>query len=104
MFTYLRVSCLIRFYPLKKYYHRYFQHDHMKPFDFLPYKDELKLIQKVIKQMPGKQTCLKESIIVHLLFKKKGLYIPLYLGVNTESEFLAHAWYDENSSNGYSQI
>src|SRR5210317_1347483 len=66
MFTYLKVSCLIRFYPLKKYYHRYFQHDNMKPFDFQPYNDELKLIQKVIKRMPGKHTCLKESIVVHL--------------------------------------
>lgn len=104
MATYLKVSCLIRFCPLRKYYHRYFQHDHMKPFDFLPYKDELKLIQKVIKQMPGKHTCLKESIVVHLSFKKKGLFIPLYLGVNTEGDFLAHAWYDQNSSNGYSQL
>jgi len=76
----------------------------MKPFNFLPYKDELKLILKVIKHMPGQHTCLKESIIVHLFFKKKGLNIPLYLGVSTEEEFLAHAWYDQNSSKGYSQL
>ena len=102
--TYFRVSCLIRCYPLRKYYHRYFMHDNSKPFDFLPYKDELKLIQKVIKHMPGKHTCLKESIIVHLSFKRKGLNIPLYLGVSTEKELLAHAWYDQNSSTGYSQL
>ena len=102
--TYFRVSWLIRYYPLKKYYNKYFLHDSKEFFDFMPYIDELKLIQKVIKHMPGKHTCLKESIIVHLSFKKKGLYIPLYLGVNTEKEFLAHAWYDQNSSMGYSQL
>jgi len=102
--TYFRVSWLIRYYPLRKYYDKYFQHDKKEFFDFMPYRAELKLIQKVIKHMPGKHTCLKESIIVHLSFKKKGLYIPLYLGVNTEKEFLAHAWYDQNSSKGYSQL
>jgi len=102
--TYLQVSCLIRCYPLKKYYHKYFIHDNSESFDFLPYKDDLDLIKKVIKHMPGKHTCLKESIIVHLSFKRKGLHIPLYLGVSTENEFLAHAWYDQKSSKGYNQL
>lgn len=102
--SYLRVSWLIRCYPLRKYYHKYFVHDITEPFDFSPYRNEIILIKKVIKQMPGKHTCLKESIIVHLLFKKKGLDIPLYLGVSTEKEFLAHAWYDKVSSNGYNQV
>jgi len=102
--TYLRVSCLVRCYPLRKYYHKFFLHDSRKPFDFAPYRKDLSLIKKVIKHMPGKHTCLKESIIVHLCFKRKGLNIPLYLGVNTENEFLAHAWYDQLSSNGYNQV
>lgn len=102
--TYFRVSWLVRYYPLRKYYNKYFLHDNKEYFDFMPYRDELKLIQKIIKRMPGKHTCLKESIIVHLCFKKKGLDIPLYLGVNTENEFLAHAWYDQHSSKGYSQL
>ena len=102
--TYLQVSWLIRCYPLRKYYHKYFLHDNIKPFDFAPYRNELTLIKKVIKQMPGKHTCLKESIIVHLYFKRKGLNIPLYLGVSTENEFLAHAWYDQSSSKGYNQL
>ena len=101
---YLRVSCLIRCLPLRKYYDRYFHQAHMKPFDFSPYKDELKLILMVIRHMPGKHTCLKESITVYLYFRRKGLNVPLYLGVNTEKEFLAHAWYDQNSSKGYSQL
>ena len=104
MISYLQVSCLVRCYPLRKYYHKYFQHDNVKPFDFVPYRNDLNLIKKVIKYMPGKHTCLKESIIVHLAFKRKGLNIPLYLGVSTENEFLAHAWYDQISSNGYSQL
>ena len=102
--SYLHVSWLIRCYPLKKYYHKYFQHDNSEPFDFEPYKNDLALVNKVIKYMPGKHTCLKESIIVHLYFKRKGLYIPLYLGVSTENEFLAHAWYDPVKSNGYNQV
>lgn len=54
--------------------------------------------------MPGKQTCLKESIIVHLCFKRKKLNVPLYLGVSTKNEFQAHAWYDQIGSNGYNQL
>jgi len=102
--TYVRVSWLIRFYPLRKYYHNYFMHDIKEPFDFMPYKNELALIKRVIRHLPGKHTCLKESIIVHLRFKNKGLYIPLYLGVSTEKEFLAHAWYDQAGSKGYNQV
>lgn len=102
--SYMRVSWLVRFYPLKKYYHKYFAHDVTEPFDFAPYREDLTLIKKVIKHMPGKHTCLKESIVVFLHFHKKGLNIPLYLGVNTENEFLAHAWYDQVSSNGYKQL
>jgi hypothetical protein len=102
--TYLRVSCLVRCCPLKKYYHRFFMHDNIKPFDFAPYRDDLNLINKVIKRMPGKHTCLKESIIVHLYFRRKKLNIPLYLGVSTKNEFQAHAWYDQNRSGGYNQL
>ena len=102
--TYLRVSWLIRFYPLRKYYNKYFRNDNNELFDFIPYRNELNLIQKVIKHMPGKHTCLKESIVVHLSFKRKGLNVPIYLGVSTENEFLAHAWYDQKSSKGYSQL
>lgn len=104
IFTYIRVSFLIRFYPLRKYHHKYFQHDQLNPFDFAPFADELKLVQKVIKHMPGKHTCLKESIIVHLHFKKKGIEVPIFLGVNKENELTAHAWYDELGSGGYSQL
>ncbi len=68
----------------------------MEPVDLTPYRNDIKLIQKVIMQLPGKQTCLKESIIVHLFMKQKGVYLPLYLGVNTENEFKAHAWYGQN--------
>ena len=101
---YLRVSCLIRCYPLRKYYARYFQHDHSEPFDLSPYRKDLQLIQKVLKHMPGQYTCLKESLVVHLFFKKKGLDIPLYLGVNTKDEFQAHAWYDQDSSKGFDRL
>jgi hypothetical protein len=101
---YLQVSRLVRCYPLRKYFNKYFLHDNIKPFDFAPYRNELSLIKKVIKHMPGKHTCLKESLIVHLSFKRKGLNIPLYLGVSTENEFLAHAWYDQISSNGYNRL
>lgn len=104
MLLYLRVSCLVRCYPLRKYYHKFFVHDHAKPIDLAPYREEIILINKVIKHMPGKHTCLKESIIVHLFFRRKKLNIPLYLGVSTKNEFQAHAWYDQNRSNGYNQL
>lgn len=102
--AYIKISWVIRVYPLRKYYHKYFQHGNMKPFDFRPYENELKLIQKVIKHMPGKRTCLKESLTVFLFFKSKGFHIPLYLGVSTKNEFQAHAWYDQNSSKGFDAL
>lgn len=101
---YFRVSCLIRCFHLSKYYHKYFLHDHTAPFDFTPLLKDLNLVRRVIKQMPGTPSCLKESIIVHRYFKRKGFYIPLYLGVSTEKEFLAHAWYDHRGSKGYHQV
>ena len=104
MMSYIRVSWQVRYYPLRKYYHKYFAHDVAEPFDFVPYREDLILIKKVIKHMPGKHTCLKESIVVFLHFQRKGLNIPLYLGVNTENEFQAHAWYDQGGSNGYKQL
>lgn len=101
---YLKVSWLIRYYPLRKYYNTYFLHDHIHPFDFAPYKKELNLVRKVIKHMPGNHTCLKESIIVHEFFKRKGLNVPIYLGVKTENGFLAHAWYDQSCSHGFNRV
>ena len=101
---YSRVSWLVRWYPLRKYYKKYFVHKNVEPFDFGPYRKELTLIKKVIKHLPGKHTCLKESIIVHLFFKKRGPAIPLYLGVSTQNEFLAHAWYEPEGSHGYKQV
>jgi hypothetical protein len=102
--AYMQISCLIRCYPLRKYYSRYFLHDNSKTFDFAPYRKDLKLIRKVIKHMPGKHTCLKESLVVFLFFKRKGFHIPLYLGVSKKDEFQAHAWYDQNGSNGFDAL
>ena len=98
---YTRVSFLIRFSSLRKYYDRFFRNEGREPFDFLPYTDDLKLIKKVIRRLPGKYTCLKESLVVFLYFNRQGIQIPLYLGVSTKEEFRAHAWYDENNSNGF---
>jgi len=101
---YIRVSWLIKCYPLKKYHDKYFKNDDKQPVDLKPYQNEIRLIRKVIKQLPGKQTCLKESIVVHLFFIRKGINIPIYLGVNTKDDFLAHAWYDEKHSIGYNKV
>ena len=102
--AYLRVSCLIKCFTLRKYYGRYFIHDSSGPFDFSPFRKEINLIRKVIKYLPGKHSCLKESLVVFLFFKRKGLHIPLYLGVSTKNEFLAHAWYDRNNSKGFDAL
>ena len=104
IFIYLKVSCLIKCYPLKKYHSKYFQNVDKKPVDLKPYKNEIRLIRKVIMQLHGKQTCLKESIVVHLFFKRKGICVPIYLGVSTDDNFLAHAWYDKEHSVGYYKV
>ena len=74
------------------------------PVDLTAYRNDIRLIRKVIMQLPGKQTCLKESIIVHLFFKRKGINIPIHLGVSTKDDFLAHAWYDQDYSMGYQKL
>ena len=78
--------------------------DKEEPIDLMPYKKDITLIKKVIRNLPGRHTCLKESIIVHLFFKPRGINIPLFLGVITKDEFVAHAWYDINNSTGYNQL
>lgn len=104
VFIYLKVSCLIKCYPLKKYHSKYFEKNDNKPVDLKPYQSEIKLIRKVIMQLPGKPTCLIESFVVYLFFKRKGVKIPIYLGVNTKDDFLAHAWYNEKHSGGYTKV
>lgn len=102
--AYLKISCLIRCYPLKRYYGKYFLHNQKEPFDFSPYRKDLKLIRKVIQHLPGKHSCLIESLVVFLFFQRKGLHIPLYLGVSTKNEFQAHAWYEKHDSNGFAAL
>ena len=101
---YIKVSCIIKCIPLRKYYYKFFQYSNEKPVDLTLYKQDIRLILRVIKQLPGSQTCLKESIIVHLFFRRKGIKIPIYLGVNTKHEFSAHAWYNPSGASEYIEI
>lgn len=102
--AYLKISCLIRCFPLRKYYAKYFLHLQSEPFDFTPFRKDLKLIRKVIQRLPGKHSCLKESLVVFLFFQRKGFQVPIYLGVSTKNEFLAHAWYEQDDSNGFEAL
>lgn len=97
----MKVSYLIKCYPLKKYYSKYYQNEDKELVNLKSYKNDIKLIHKVIMQLPGKQTCLIESIVVHLFFRRNGNNIPIYMGVRTKDDFLAHAWYDEKHAMGY---
>lgn len=54
--------------------------------------------------MPGTHTCLKESIIVHLYLRKKGIILPINLGISTKNDLKAHAWYDNNEVNDFNKI
>lgn len=104
IFLYLKVSYIVRCIPLKKYHHKFFQYSNEKPADLTLYKQDIRLILKVIKQLPGSQTCLKESIVVHLFFRRKGIKIPIYLGVSTKHQFSAHAWYNPSGASDYIEI
>ena len=101
---YFRVSLITRILPLRMYYRRYFQKSIDQSFDLIKYKKTINRIRKVLCNLPGKHSCLIECIVVHLYFKRRGIYVPLYLGVSKENGFKAHAWYDPENSTSFSQL
>ena len=88
-------------FPLKKNYNRYFDPAGQQPIDLLLYKSIINLIQMVPSHLPGRPSCLLESIVLHLYFRTKGIYIPAYLGINKKDGFFAHKWNNENQSYDY---
>lgn len=101
---YIRVTCMTRLLPIRFYYKRYFNQRENETIDLLEHEEKLSRIRKTLCNLPGRYTCLKECIVVHLYFKRHGIYVPLYLGVNVENGFKAHAWYDPEKSNSFCQV
>lgn len=101
---YFRASYIIRFVRLKKYYHWFSTSESDYNIDLTPHNESIQLIKKTIKRLPGPHTCLKECIVVHLYLSKKGIKVPIHLGINTENGLKAHAWYGPNASKGFNQL
>ena len=103
-FLKFKVDFILRFVPLKKYLFKYFENTNNLNQDLFLDPNEIKLIKRVLKNLPGGHTCLNESIIVHLYFKRKSIYVPLLLGINTNNNIQAHAWYCSYEALGYNQF
>ena len=99
IFLYVKVSYIVKFVPLRKYYHKFFSHGDAQSLDLSKHRDKIRLIKKMMSILPGMHTCLKECIVVHLYFRKYDIYVPIYIGVNTSNGFLAHAWYETYETN-----
>jgi len=99
-----RVFIIIRFIPLRKYFYSYFNTKNDKPINLEPYKKDICLIKRVLKNLPIRHICLNESIIVHLYLKRIGIIVPIFLGIAKNSGINAHAWYYSSEENNFNQF
>jgi hypothetical protein len=58
----------------------------------------------VLQHLESEHSCLKESIIVHLYFRRKGISLPIRLGVKIDGTLIAHAWIDGLESNDFFKL
>ena len=75
----VKVSLIIKLIPLRYYLYKYFSTLEKQVVELQPYYAEISLIKRVLNNLPGTHTCLKESIIVYLYLRKYGIDIPIYL-------------------------
>lgn len=99
-----KASVLINFVPLRFYFNRYFIQKEKYLIDLEPYNKDILFVKKVLNALPGKATCLKECIVVHLYLKKKGIIVPIHLGILNEGRLHAHAWIDHSNAAGFKKI
>lgn len=103
-FLFFKASYIVRFVKLKRYSHWFSTSESDFKVDLTPHKESILLIRRTLKRLPGRHTCLKECIVVHLYLRGKGIHLPIRLGVNTEKGMKAHAWYGPIESKGFNQL
>lgn len=104
LFSYLRVRTLLSIIPLDWYFNKYFGNKEVHKRELQLSDHELGLVRVVLNKLPCKSTCLIESMVVHLYFRRQNIYVPIQLGVKTGGILLAHAWYRPDYSQGYTMI
>lgn len=99
-FSRLLIYCI----PLKFYYRKIFVFNGQENINLQPYLKDIRQIYTVLDALPGKKSCLIECFVIHFFFLRKGIVIPIFLGVKTSGPFQAHAWFDSKMSNGFHKL
>ena len=104
VFIVIKISILVRYTPLRKYYDRYPKHKDIP--NYLPeqYIKDITLIRKLFSYIPWQLSCLMQCLIVKEYFLHHNIYITVKIGVKTEGGIKAHAWYNEVNRNGFVEI
>ena len=98
-------SFLVRFVPLRFYYRRYLvEKTAHGSFEKQPMLVEIRQYNKLIRLVPWKVTCLMESLAVSIYFRRKGIFVPVHIGVKPGEHPRAHAWNFATGSQGFSAI
>lgn len=105
IFLYLiKVIFTVKIVPLKYYYSNYFTDGKIQRSEMQSFSKEVSLIKKVLRSVPFSVTCLMESMVVKLYLKHININIPIFLGIQNNDEFRAHAWNFESKDNIYKII
>lgn len=102
---YIKAIVIVKFFPLKSYFNKYFSLSQINhDLEFVNHNDKTRIISKVLKYFPRGSSCLIESLVVHLYFKRLKIYVPLHLGISIKHDLRAHAWYYNSPSHDYVKI
>ena len=103
-FLTVKFTILVNFIPLRYYYRRYFGQQNDEFQDLQPFKAELSLIRRVNRNWPWHISCLMHSLTVKEFLKRKGILVNIAIGIKKSNGLQAHAWYLNNTSNGFQRI
>lgn len=104
IFLFLKTDIILKFFPLNRYFYKYFETNGYNTADIQSYIKDIRLIKKIGRYLPGKYSCLKESIALHLYLRRKNIYAPIILGIKKNRNIFAHSWLDPNEKNDFNRL